>query len=70
MGYFKRYPGQVFIRYTALRSFLKASTSLQFRSRKWIVNEGIAPESVLQQASLPIEKFKDPLIVFKNAPSY
>jgi len=44
--------------------------SLQFRSRKWTVNEGMAQESVLQQASLPIEKFKDPLIVFKNAPSY
>ena len=70
MGYFKRYPGQVFIRYTALRSFLKASDVLQFRGRKWTVNEGIVQESVLQQASLPIEKFKDPLIVFKNAPSY
>ena len=62
-----RYPGQVFITFMALRSFAKACYVLQLRSGKRVVKEVPAPESVLHQASLLIEEYKNPFLAFKNA---
>jgi len=45
-----RYPGQVFVFHSAFRSFVKACFLLQYRSRKWKVNESDAYKSKLDMA--------------------
>jgi len=65
--YDQKYPGRVFIMYAALRSFVRACYILQLKSGKRVVTEGLAPESVLYQASLSIEEYKNPFLAFKNA---
>ncbi|OXA93986.1 hypothetical protein [Flavobacterium hercynium] len=66
--YKKECPGDVFFTYTALRSFLRACSALQHKNKKWRVTE-IAAErrSILSQASLTIEEYENPFIVFHNA---
>jgi len=54
--YKKDYPGQVFIFYTALRSFLKASFCMQYKSKKWKVKESPECISMLHLASLTREE--------------
>lgn len=61
-------PGQVFVFYTALRSFLKACYCLRSKSRKWKVKEASSERrSILHQASLTTEEYGDPFIVFQRA---
>jgi len=65
--YDQKYPGRVFIMYAALRSFVRACHVLQLKSGKRIVTEGVAPESLLHQASLSIDEYKNPFLAFTNA---
>lgn len=66
--YKKDYPGQVFVCYTALRSFLKACFYLQDESKKWKVKEVSSEKRlILQQASLTAKEYIDPFIVFPKA---
>ena len=66
--YLKECPGDVFFTYTAFRSFLRACSALQHKSKKWEVTE-IATEkrSILSQASLTAEEYENPFIAFQNA---
>ena len=66
--YKKEYPGEVFIFYTAIRSFLRACSCLEHKSKKWKVKEKSDPcTSVLHQASLTEQEYENPFIVFRNA---
>lgn len=66
--YKKDYPGEVFVFYTALRSFLKAGFCLQYKNKKWKVKE-LSSEcrSILRLASLTKQEYINPFIVFQNA---
>lgn len=68
--YEKDYPGEVFIFYTVVRSFLKACFCLQSKREKWKVKEPSDCKSILHQASLTKEEYADPLIVFQKAFAY
>lgn len=61
------YPGQIFILYTAFRSFLKACFSLKSKSKKWKVRKAPEKWSILEQASLTSEEYQNPFIVFENS---
>jgi hypothetical protein len=66
--YKKDYPGEIFVFYTGLRSFVKACFCLQYKNKKWKVNElSSESRSILHQASLTAEEYIDPFIVFQNA---
>jgi hypothetical protein len=65
--YKKHCPGEVFVFYTALRSFVKACYCLQSKSSKWKVKESAENWSILHQASLTAEEYVNPFIVFQNA---
>lgn len=65
--YKKDYPGQVFVFYTALRSFLKTCQCLQYKGKKWRVKQSSECKSVLHQASLTKEEYADPFMVFQTA---
>jgi len=65
--YDQKYPGRVFIMYAALRSFARACYVLQLKSGKRVVIEAAAPESLLHQASLSVEEYKNPFLGFTNA---
>ena len=64
--YQRKHPGDAFLFYTALRSFVKAGYRLS-KIRKWQVMEGSRCTSVLHQASLDKQEYADPLSVFRNA---
>jgi hypothetical protein len=66
-AYKKEYSGQVFVFYTALRSFLKACYCLKSKSKIWKVKESSDCKSKLHQASLTKEEYRDPFIVFQRA---
>lgn len=61
------YPGQIFIMYTAFRSFLKACFSLKSKSKKWKVRKAQEKWSILEQASLTSEEYQNPFLVFQKA---
>ncbi|OXA92555.1 hypothetical protein B0A66_09770, partial [Flavobacterium hercynium] len=62
--YKKDCPGDVFFNYTAIRSFLRACSSLQFKSEKWKTNKASTTQSsILAQASLTGEEYENPFIV-------
>ncbi|OXA96158.1 hypothetical protein [Flavobacterium hercynium] len=66
--YQKECPGDVFFTYTAIRSFLKACSCLPYKSKKWKITEISAEKrSILSQASLTVEEYENPFIVFQNA---
>ncbi|RUT67810.1 hypothetical protein D0817_24465 [Flavobacterium cupreum] len=65
--YKKDYPGEVFVFYTAMHSFIKACYCLQSKSRKWKIKETSDCRSVLHQASLTAKEYADPFAVFKKA---
>lgn len=65
--YDQKYRGRVFIMYAALRSFVRACYVLQSKSGKRTVREAVVPESVLHQASLSVEEYKNPFLAFKYA---
>ncbi|OXA95571.1 hypothetical protein [Flavobacterium hercynium] len=66
--YQKECPGDVFFTYTAFRSFLRACSALQHKSKKWKVTAVSAERrSILSLASLTIEEYENPFAVFENA---
>ena len=65
--YKKDYPGEIFVFYTAVRSFLKACYCLKAKSKKWKIKETSECRSVLHQASLTAKEYADPFIVFQKA---
>ncbi|OXA91646.1 hypothetical protein [Flavobacterium hercynium] len=66
--YQKECPGDVFFSYTAFRSFLRACSALQHKSKKWKVTAVSAEKrSILSLASLTIEEYENPFTVFENA---
>ena len=66
--YKKEHPGEVFIFYTAMRSFLRACSCLEHKSKKWRAKgRGDACTSVLHRASLTEKEYADPFLVFRNA---
>ena len=65
--YKKEYPGQVFVIYTTLRSFLKVCFCLQFKAKKWQVKQVPDCKSRLHQASLTKEEYANPFSVFQTA---
>jgi hypothetical protein len=67
--YKKDYPGEVFVFYVILHSFLKVCLCLRYKGKKWNVKEVSFDNmsiSILQQASLTREEYIDPFIVFEN----
>lgn len=65
--YDQKYPGRVFMMYMEFRSFVKACYVLQDKNRKWKVADVVPLKSVLRQASLSLEEYKNPFLAFKNA---
>lgn len=65
--YKKGYPGEVFLCYAALRSFLKACSELQHKARRWQVKQAPDAKSGLHQASLTAEEYANPFRVFQGA---
>ena len=65
--YKKEYPGQVFVFYTTLRSFLKACFCLQYKRKKWKVKQSSDCKSILHQGSLTKEEYANPFTVFQIA---
>ena len=65
--YKKEYPGQVFVFYTTLRSFLKACFCLQNKGKKWKVKQASDCKSILHRASLTKEEYANPFTVFQIA---
>lgn len=66
--YNKEEPGQLFMCHSVLRSFLRACSRLQVKSKKWKVMQTNSDcKSVLHQASMNKEEYQNPFIVFHNA---
>lgn len=65
--YKKDYPGRVFVYYTALRSFLKVCFLLQYKNKKWKVKKPSDCKSKLHLASLTMEEYENPFLVFQRA---
>lgn len=65
--YKKDYPGQVIVFYTALRSFLKVCFLLQYKNKKWKVKKPSDCKSKLHLASLTMEEYENPFLVFQRA---
>lgn len=65
----KEYPGQIFVFYTALRSFIRACYRLQFKTHQWKVkaDETLQKYSKLCLGSLTEEEFQNPFTVFEKA---
>ena len=64
--YKKDYPGQVIVFYTALRSFLKVCFLLQYKNKKWKVKKPSDCMSKLHLASLTMEEYENPFLVFQR----
>ncbi|WP_294962304.1 hypothetical protein [uncultured Flavobacterium sp.] len=60
-------PGEIFIFYKAISSFLKIYYSLQKKSRKWKVKESARAENVFHLTSLTKQEYDNPFIVFRKA---
>lgn len=61
------YPGQIFILYTAFRSFLKACFRLKSKNKKWKTRKAPEKWSIFEQASLTTDEYQNPFVVFQNA---
>ena len=60
-------PGQIFVFYTAMNSFLKACYCMKSKRKKWHVKKSDKCESNLLLASLTKEEYNNPFIVFEKA---
>ncbi|WP_428232609.1 hypothetical protein [Flavobacterium sp.] len=60
-------PGNVFLFYTAVRSFLKVCYCLKKKSKKWKVKVPLCSEAVFHLSSLTKEEYDNPFIVFQKA---
>lgn len=65
--YERENPGQIFIFYSAFRSFLKISYRLQKKSRKWKVKDSTRSETVFHLSSLTKQEYDNPFVVFQKA---
>lgn len=66
--YNKEEPGELFMCHAVLRSFFRACSKLESKSKKWQVLQSQANcNSILHQASLNEEEYNNPFTVFKNA---
>lgn len=61
------YPGQLFVFYTAFRSFLKACLRIQRKDKKWKIKKAPESWSYLHQASLLKDEYLNPFLVFQRA---
>lgn len=60
-------PGDIFIFYKAIRSFLKIYYCLHKKSGKWKVKESSRSEDVFHLSSLTKQEFDNPFTVFQKA---
>jgi hypothetical protein len=60
-------PGEIFVFYTALSSFLKACYCLKGKGKKWKTKGSADYESVLHLASLTKKEYENPFLVFQKA---
>lgn len=60
-------PCEIFVFYTALRSYLKICYCLKRKSRKWKVKGSGDYDSIVHLASLSKKEYKNPFLVFQNA---
>lgn len=60
-------PGEIFIFYKAIRSFLKTYYCLHKKSGKWKVKGSSRSEDVFHLSSLTKQEFDNPYIVFQKA---
>ena len=63
----KDYPGDVFDFHTAVKSFVRASYLLQFKSKKLKVKKAPKEWQIISQASLTQEEYENPFLVFEKA---
>jgi hypothetical protein len=60
-------PGQIFILYKVVRSFLKISYCLQTKNKKWKVKDAARSETVFHLSSLTKQEYDNPFLVFQKA---
>ena len=60
-------PSLVFHYYLCMRSFIRASYLLQFKTKKWKLNDPPEYTSRLLQGSLSNDEYDNPFLVFQNA---
>jgi len=60
-------PGDVFVFYTAVCSFLKVCYCLKKKSKKWKVKDSLRSETVFHLSSLTKEEYENPFRVFQKA---
>lgn len=66
--YNKEEPSQLFMCYAIFRSFFRACSKLEGKSKKWKIQQANSDcKSVLHRASLNEEEYYNPFTVFKNA---
>ncbi len=61
------YPGQIFVFYKALHSFIRAGYCLQWHSKKWRISEPGESSYRHYHGMLSAEEFADPFLVFETA---
>lgn len=61
------YPGQIFVFYKALHSFIRAGYCLQFLNKKGRISEPEDSSYRYYHGMLSAEEFADPFLVFKTA---
>ena len=62
----KNDPSVIFHYYLCMRSFIKAVYVLQFKTKKWKLNDSSGFTSILLQGSLSVEEYADSFLVFQN----
>lgn len=65
--YKQEYPGDVFMFYLCMRSFIRACYLLQFKNKKWETNDPPEFTSYLLQGCLTDEEYINPFLVFRKA---
>lgn len=60
-------PGNFFVFYTAISSFLKVCYSVKGKGKKWKVNPSVRTENVFHLSSLTKEEHDNPFLALKNA---
>ena len=63
----KNDPSLIFHFYLCIRSFVRASYLIQFKSEKWKLNDPPEYKSPLLQGFLSDEEYRDPFLVFQRA---
>lgn len=63
----KNYPSVIYYFYLCMRSFLRAAYVLQFKAKKWKLNDPPEHPSKLLQGSLTDEEYCNPFLVFQKS---